>query len=327
MTNLSHALPQVELGRGGPSIGAQGLGCMGMSEFYGATDEAEAGATLDRALELGVTLFDTADMYGLGANEAFLADFLRRNRGAALVATKFGYVRTPQTPDDWSLSNRPEHIRAAVERSLQRLGVETIDLYYMHRRDKAVPLAESVGAMAELVSAGKVRQLGLCEVEPDELREAHAIHPIAALQSEWSLFSRDIEGEIATLAAELGVTLVPFAPLGRGLLTARDFARALPKDDARLNFPRFAAENLDGNDRLVAEVEAIAAAHGITTAQTALAWLYARARALGVAMVPIPGTRRRMRLEENVTAATLTLSDADMERLETLAAKVRGVRV
>ncbi|MFT4251827.1 MAG: aldo/keto reductase [Caulobacter sp.] len=327
MTNLPHALSQVELGRGGPLVGAQGLGCMGMSEFYGATDEAEARAVLDRALELGVTLFDTADMYGLGANEAFLADFLRANRGVALAATKFGYVRTPQTPDDWSLSNRPEHIHAAVDRSLRRLGVETIDLYYMHRRDKAVPLADSVGAMAELVSAGKVRRLGLSEVEPDELREAHAIHPIAALQSEWSLFSRDIEGEIAPLAAELGVTLAPFAPLGRGLLTGRDFARSLAEGDVRRTFPRFSSENLDGNDRLVAEVEAIAAAHGATAAQTALAWLYARARALGVAMVPIPGTRRRARLEENVAAASLVLSTEDMERLEALAAQVRGVRI
>jgi aryl-alcohol dehydrogenase-like predicted oxidoreductase len=266
-------------------------------------------------------------MYGLGANEAFLADFLRRNRGAALVATKFGYVRTPQTPDDWSLSNRPEHIRAAVERSLKRLGVEVIDLYYMHRRDKAVPLAESVGAMADLVSAGKVRQLGLCEVEPDELRQALAIHPIAALQSEWSLFSRDIEDDIVPLAIELGVTLVPYAPLGRGLLTSRGFARSLPQGDARLNFPRFAPENLERNDQLVDAVASLAAARGVTPAQTALAWLHTQSRRLGVCAVPIPGTRRRQRLEENVAAATMTLSDVEMTALQPLAGEVGGVRV
>lgn len=327
MTNSSHTLPQVQLGRDGPMVGAQGLGCMGISEFYGCTDETEAWATLERALDLGVSMLDTADMYGLGKNEAFLSAFLRERGRRAFIATKFGYVRTPQAPDDWSLSNRPDYIGEAVDRSLRRLGVETIDLYYMHRRDRTVPLADSIGAMADLVRAGKVRWLGLSEVQPAELREAHAIHPIAALQSEWSLFSRDIEAEVAPLAAELGVAIVPFAPLGRGLLTGRTFAGSLPPGDARLNFPRFAADNLDDNQRLVVEVETVAAELGATPAQTALAWLYQRARALDVTLVPIPGARRRTHLDENVAAATLALPEQQLRTLDTLAAKVGGVRI
>ncbi|MFC7378863.1 aldo/keto reductase [Brevundimonas sp. GCM10030266] len=327
MTNPTFPISQVRLGKDGPLVGAQGLGCMGMSEFYGQTDDAEARATLDRALELGVTLFDTADMYGLGDNERFLGEALRHARGRAFIATKFGYVRTPENPNDWGLSNRPEFIRQAVDNSLQRLGAEVIDLYYMHRRDQETPLAESVGAMAELVKAGKVRTLGLSEVSADELREAHAIHPIAALQSEWSLFSRDIEAEVAPLAAELGVAIVPFAPLGRGLLTASNFTAALSSDDARHHFPRFATETADRNAQLVKTVEAIAAEIGVTPAQVALGWLHGQAHRLGVTAIPIPGTRRRTRLEENVAALNVRLSDDDMDRLGRLAADVVGVRV
>jgi aryl-alcohol dehydrogenase-like predicted oxidoreductase len=300
---------------------------MGMSEFYGQTDDTEARATLERALELGVTLFDTADMYGLGDNERFLGDFIREAGGQAFIATKFGYVRTPENPHDWGVSNRPDFIRQAVDRSLQRLGVDVIDLYYMHRRDKETPLAESIGAMAELVAAGKVRTLGLSEVSADELRQAHAIHPIAALQSEWSLFSRDIEVEIAPLAAELGVTIVPFAPLGRGLLTAKNFTEALSKNDARRNFPRFAADTVGSNERLVETVEQIATTKGVTPAQVALSWLYTQARSLQVDVVPIPGTRRRTRLEENVGALNVDLSEEDMTQLGKLASNVAGMRV
>jgi aryl-alcohol dehydrogenase-like predicted oxidoreductase len=326
MTNLLAPIPHLSLGGNGPLVGVQGLGCMGMSEFYGNTDETEARATLERAFELGVTMFDTADMYGLGDNERFLGDFIR-NAGEAFIATKFGYVRTPENPNNWGLSNRPEFIRRAVDRSLQRLGVDVIDLYYMHRRDKETPLAESIGAMAELVTAGKVRTLGLSEVSADELREAHAIHPIAALQSEWSLFSRDIEVEIAPLAAELGVTIVPFAPLGRGLLTARNFTGALSENDARRNFPRFEADTVGSNERLVETVEQIATAKGVTPAQVALSWLYHQARSLQVDVVPIPGTRRRTRLEDNVAALGVDLSESDMVQLEKLASEVAGIRV
>lgn len=209
-------LSKVRLG-GGMVVGRQGLGCMGMSEFYGQTDKRQALATLERALELGANMFDTADMYGRGANEQLLAPFLARHRAKALVATKFGYTRDARSPDDWSLDNRPEYIRQAVDRSLQRLGVEVIDLYYMHRRVESVPLDESIGAMGDLVKAGKVRALGLSQVSAQELLQAHAIHPIAALQSEWSLFAREIESEVLPVARSLGTTLVPYAPLGRGL--------------------------------------------------------------------------------------------------------------
>ncbi|MRW94537.1 aldo/keto reductase [Duganella sp. FT80W] len=306
-------------------FGLQGLGCMGMSEFYGDTDVAEARATLEQALASGVRLFDTADMYGLGANEEFLAPFVQAHRSQLLIATKFGYTRTPARPDDWSLDNRPSYIRAAVEGSLRRLGVETIDLYYMHRRQPDVPLEDSVGAMAELVRAGKVRGLGLCEVSAAELRAAHAVHPISALQSEWSLFSRGIEQDVLAVAREQGTAVVPFAPLGRGLLTGN--ALQLAADDARRHFPRFQDENRGANLALAAQVEQLALARGVTSAQMALAWLYTQAAALEVTVVPIPGTRRRNRLTENLQAAALRLNDAEMAALNQLAAGVRGIAV
>jgi aryl-alcohol dehydrogenase-like predicted oxidoreductase len=327
MAGFSSPLPQVPLGPGGPLIGAQGLGCMGMSEFYGVTDEVESHATLGRALELGVTLFDTADMYGMGANEAFLSPFVRAHRDRVMIATKFGYARSSERPDDWSLDNRPAFIRAALERSLRRLGIDMIDLYYMHRRDPGILLEDSIGTMARLVEEGKVRWLGLCAVSADELRTAHAVHPIAALQSEWSIFTRDIERDVVPAAAELQVTVVPYSPLGRGLLTGRSFGAALGADDARQNFPRFSAENLDANARLVERIEAIAAEVGVTPAQLALAWLYARAADMGAACVPIPGTRKRIRLEENLAAALVRPSEEAMQALEPLAAAVQGVAI
>lgn len=327
MTSKSKPLPQIQLGIDGPLVGSQGLGCMGMSEFYGQTDEAEARATLDRALDLGVTLFDTADMYGMGANEALLAPFVQAKRDRLVIATKFGYTRTPDNPDDWSVDNRPEFIRAAAELSLRRLGVDTIDLYYMHRRNPDVPIEEAIGAMADLVGAGKVRWLGLSAVDAEELRAAHAVHPIAALQSEWSIFSRQIENAVVPAARELGVTIVPYSPLGRGMLTGRAFAATLAEGDSRRQFPRFSPANREANMRLVAKIEEIAARSGATAVQVALAWIHAQSRRLGVQAVPIPGTRKRSRLEENIAAASLTLDDDGMAALEPLAAAVQGIAV
>lgn len=327
MRLLSTPLPKIRLGADGPLVGIQGLGCMGMSEFYGATDLAQARATLDQALDLGVTLFDTADMYGLGANESFLSDFVRGNRSQVVIATKFGYTRTPADPDDWSLSNHPAYIRRAVEQSLARLNIDVIDVYYMHRRTPDVPLEESVGAMADLVAQGKVRALGLCEVSADELRRAHAIHPIAALQSEWSLFSRTIEQQVVPAASSLGITVVPFAPLGRGLLTGKGFSATLGANDSRRSFPRFQRQNQEANAQLVATLDALALRKGISSAQLGLAWLYARARQLDVALVPIPGTRRPARLSENVGAASVSLTDDELAAIAPLAEAVKGAAV
>jgi len=320
-------IAMTHLGNRGPLVGVQGLGCMGMSEFYGATDEAQAQSTLERALELGINLFDTADMYGCGANEKLLATFINKHRDQAVVATKFGYVRSTANPDDWSLSNEPHYIRAAVDRSLQRLGLDCIDLYYMHRRVSDVPLADSVGAMSDLVAEGKVRWLGLSEVSAEELRAAHAVHPITALQSEWSLFTRQLENSVIAAASELGVALVPYAPLGRGLLTSSTFANGLSEQDSRLNFPRFTAANQTTNQALVEQVERLAAQRGITAAQLALAWLYSRAEQLHVTAVPIPGTRSRHRLEQNAAASGMRLSAADMQLLDSIATHVQGVAI
>ncbi|MFJ8763824.1 aldo/keto reductase [Streptomyces clavifer] len=316
-----------ELGTGGPQVGVQGLGCMGISEFYGDTDEAAARDTLEAALEAGVTLFDTADVYGRGANETFLAPFVGAHRDQITLATKFAIERTDD-PHYRGVRNDPAYIRAAVEASLRRLGIDVIDLYYMHRRDPLVPFAESVGAMAELVRQGKVRQLGLSEVTGAELREAHAVHPIAALQSEWSLFSRDVERSAVPAAAELGVTLVPYSPLGRGFLTGAfaDAAKDLAKDDFRAHQPRFTGENAKTNAALLEPVHKIAAAHGATAAQVALAWVQQRSQVHGLTVVPIPGTRRRSRLLENVGATRLTLTEQELRSLEPIAARVAGDR-
>ncbi|MFF2076403.1 aldo/keto reductase [Kitasatospora sp. NPDC058162] len=320
-------LPTAPLGTDGPLVGVQGLGCMGMSEFYGPTDSDEALATLDAALEAGVTLFDTADMYGYGRNEEFLAPFFRANRDRVVIATKFAIDRSEEDPSRRAIRNDPAYIRTAVEGSLRRLGVDVIDLYYMHRRDPAVPLAESVGAMAELVQAGKVRQLGLSEVTGAELREAHAVHPIAALQSEWSVFARDVERSAVPTAAELGVAFVPYSPLGRGFLTgAFQDAGTLAADDFRRTHPRYTGENAAANGELLAPLREIAAAHDATLAQVALAWVQQRAQVHELTVVPIPGTRKRSRLAENTGAVALRLSAEELALLEPLAGRVAGDR-
>ncbi|MFD9240698.1 aldo/keto reductase [Streptomyces sp. NPDC059556] len=315
-------------GQDGPAIGVQGFGAMGISEFYGDTDETAARDTLDAALEAGVTLIDTADAYGNGANERFLAPFLAAHRDEVTLATKFALERRADDPSYRGVRNDPAYIRAAVEGSLSRLGIETIDLYYMHRRDPEVPLAESVGTMAELVREGKVKHLGLSEVTGPELREAHAVHPIAALQSEWSLFSRDVERSAVGAAAELGVTVVPYSPLGRGFLTGSfaDATKDLTGGDFRRQQPRFTGENAERNAALLDPVRKIAAAHGATPAQIALAWVQQRASVHGLTVVPIPGTRKRSRLEENAAATRITLTGAELAELEPIAGLVAGDR-
>jgi len=317
-----------ELGTGGPQVGVQGLGCMGISEFYGDTDEAAARDTLEAALEVGVTLFDTADIYGSGANETFLAPFVGAHRDEITLATKFAIERSDTDPNFRGVRNDPAYIRQAVEASLRRLGTDVIDLYYMHRRDPLVPFADSVGAMAELVKEGKVKQLGLSEVTGAELREAHAVHPIAALQSEWSLFSRDVEISAVPAAVELGVTLVPYSPLGRGFLTGAfaDAGKELSEGDFRKHQPRFTGENAKTNAALLEPVHTIAAAHGATAAQIALAWVQQRAQVHGLTVVPIPGTRKRSRLLENTGATRLTLTEQELRSLEPIAGQVAGDR-
>ncbi|WP_330250566.1 aldo/keto reductase [Nocardia sp. NBC_00565] len=325
---MTDTLPTTALGNSGIQVSAQGLGCMGISDFYGPSDLTESRATLDRALELGVTLYDTADVYGSGNNEEFLSDFVRADRDRVVLATKFGIVRKADDPTFRGIENSPEYIRGAVDASLRRLGIDTIDLYYMHRRNPAIPLEESVGAMAELVAQGKVRALGLSEVTGDELRAAYAVHPIAALQSEWSLFSRDVERTAVPAAAELGVTFVPYSPLGRGFLTG-SFSTAdelTDRTDFRHFQPRYSGDNAARNAELLAPLRDIADARGISLAQVALAWLHAQAGVRGLTVVPIPGTRSRTRLADNVAAATISLTADELATLEPIADKVVGDR-
>lgn len=327
MSDNNEPIAKVTLGTDGPLVGVQGLGCMGMSEFYGPTDEAAARATLDAALDLGVTLFDTADVYGLGANEEYLAPFVRAHRDEITLASKFGIARKADDPRFRGVRNDPDYVREAVDGSLRRLGVDVIDLYYMHRRDPAVPLAESVGAMAELVRAGKVRHLGLSEVTGAELREAHAVHPITAVQSEWSLFSRDVEVSLTGAAAELGVALVPYSPLGRGFLTGSfQDASELSADDFRRHQPRFSGENAKRNLDLLEPLRKVAKAHGATPAQIALAWVQQRAQVHGLTVVPIPGTRKAERLRENTAATRIVLDGTELGWLEPIAGQVAGDR-
>ncbi|MFJ9854007.1 aldo/keto reductase [Streptomyces sp. NPDC101150] len=318
----------VELGTGGPRVSVQGLGCMGMSAAYGPTDADEARATLDRALDLGITFYDTADMYGMGENEKFIAPFVQAHRDEIVLATKFAIALDPADPTKRSIRNDRPYIRQSVEGSLSRLGVDEIDLYYMHRRDVNVPIEETVGAMAELVAEGKVKHLGLSEVTASELRAAQAVHPIAAVQSEWSLFSRDIEEGIVQAAAELGVGLVPYSPLGRGFLTG-SFVNAdkeLTAGDFRRQQPRFTGDNAAANAALLEPVREIAAAHDATLGQIALAWLQHQAAVRGLAVVPIPGTRKRSRIEENAGATRIRLTDQDLALLEPIAGRVAGER-
>jgi aryl-alcohol dehydrogenase-like predicted oxidoreductase len=310
------------------TVSQQGLGCMGMSEFYGDTDEAAARETLETALGLGVTLFDTAATYGIGANEEFLAPFVKAHRDEITLATKFGIERRPEDPAYRGIRNDAGYIRQSVEESLRRLGTDVIDLYYMHRRDPEVPFAESVGAMAELVAEGKVRYLGLSEVTGRELREAHAVHPIAAVQSEWSLFSRDVERSLVGAAVELGVAVVPYSPLGRGFLTGafQDAAADLQQSDFRRRQPRFTGDNARHNAGLLDPVRKVAKAHDATLGQVALAWVHQRAAVYGLPVVPIPGTRKASRVAENVAASKLTLAAAELEWLEPIAGEVAGDR-
>ena len=305
-------IPRRTLGRGGPEVSAIGLGCMGMSEFYGAGDEAESIATIHEAIERGVDFLDTADMYGVGRNEELVGKAIADRRERVFLATKFGNVRG----EDGSfrgVCGRPDYVRSACEASLKRLGVDVIDLYYQHRVDPDVPIEETVGAMAELVAAGKVRFLGLSEAAPATVRRAQATHQIAALQTEYSLWSRDAEAEILPTVRELGIAFVAYSPLGRGFLTGQFKAPDdFPDDDYRRFHPRFTGGNFEKNIALVREIEAMAAGKGCTAAQLAIAWVRGR----GDDIVPIPGTKRRAYLDQNIGALEVRLTQEELERLD-----------
>jgi aryl-alcohol dehydrogenase-like predicted oxidoreductase len=303
-----------KLGSQGLVVTELGLGCMGMSQFYGPRDDAESTATLERAIELGLDFFDTADVYGTGHNEELVGKVLRKHRNRVIIATKFGnQVLSDGTR---AINGRPEYVRSACDGSLKRLGVDHVDLYYQHRVDKNVPIEDTVGAMADLVRQGKVRYLGLSEASAKTVRRAHAVHPISALQSEYSLWTRDYEDEVIPTLREVGMGFVPFSPLGRGLLSGA--LSELPADDMRRKIsPRFEGDNLDQNLKVVARLKEIAQEKGITPSQLALAWVLAQ----GDDIVPIPGTKRRKYLEENIAAADVKLSKSDLARIEEAAPK------
>jgi aryl-alcohol dehydrogenase-like predicted oxidoreductase len=313
---MSDPVTAVELGRSGLRVSALGLGCMGMSEWYGPTDDAESTATIHRAIELGITFLDTADVYGIGQNEQLVGAAVRDRRSAVVLATKFGNVREPGTGKDRGFDSSPAYVQRACEASLQRLGLDHIDLYYQHRVDPKTPIEETVGAMAELVRQGKVRFLGLSEAGSETLRRASRVHPIAALQSEYSLWSRDPEDGVLATCRELGIGFVAYSPLGRGFLTGqiKRFEDLAP-DDYRRFSPRFQGENFERNLALVGRVEALAREKGCSPAQLALAWVLAQ----GDDVVPIPGTKRRVRLEENAVAADVLLTDHDLARIDEVA--------
>jgi aryl-alcohol dehydrogenase-like predicted oxidoreductase len=307
-------LPRRRLGAHGPTVSALGLGCMGMSDFYGPADDAQSLAVLNHALDIGIDFLDTADMYGVGANERLLGRLLAARRAEVVVATKFGNVRAPDG-SMLRIDGSPAYVREACDASLQRLGVDRIDLYYQHRVDKTVPIEETVGAMAELVKAGKVAHLGLSEASAETIRRAHAVHPIAAVQTEYSLWSRDVEAEVLPACRELGIALVPYSPLGRGFLTgAIRSAEQLAPDDRRRIHPRFQGGNMDHNLALADALSALARDWGHTPAQLALAWLLAQ----GEDILPIPGTRSAARLDENAAAARIVLNAAQRDAVKAL---------
>jgi aryl-alcohol dehydrogenase-like predicted oxidoreductase len=311
------------LGPDGPRVSALGLGCMGMSDFYAGRDDRESTRTIRRALDLGVTFLDTADMYGPHTNEELVGRAIAGRRDQVFLATKFGIVRDPEDPASRGVDGSPGYVRRACEGSLRRLGVGHIDLYYQHRVDPGIPIEETVGAMAELVREGKVRHIGLSEAGAETIRRAHAIHPVTAVQWEYSLWTRDVEAEVKPTAEELGIGLVPYSPLGRGFLTGR--IRSLDDldvEDYRRRSPRFERDNLERNLKLVAVVESLAAEHGVTAAQLALAWALSR----GEHVVPIPGTKRVSYLEENLGALDVELTAAEQVRLSAAVPPAAGER-
>lgn len=311
-------MKQRKLGRGGPVVSALGLGCMGMSDVYGGRDDAEAEATLRRALEIGVTFFDTADVYGPHTNEELLGRVLHNDRKRIVLATKFGLSGGAANLAERRINGKPAYVREACEGSLRRLRVETIDLYYLHRVDPETPIEETVGAMAELVREGKVRYLGLSEAGPETIRRAHAVHPITALQSEYSLWTRDPEKDVLPVLRELGIGFVPFSPLGRGFLAGKIKRTAdLPADDFRRQLARFQGEHLEHNLEQVERITELAQEKHCTPAQLAIAWVLAQ----GEDIVPIPGTKRRRYLQENIGALEVSLTNADLARLNELTAQ------
>jgi aryl-alcohol dehydrogenase-like predicted oxidoreductase len=306
----------VALGSKGLTVSRQGLGCMGMSEYYGEADDRESVATIERALDLGITLLDTADLYGRGANERLVGAAIEHRRDRVVLATKFGFVRKPNSSSG-TIDGRPAYVKRACEASLQRLGVDYIDLFYLHRVDPSTPIESTVGAMSELVEEGKVRFIGLSEAAPQTVRRAHAVHPLTALQTEYSLWSRGPEAEILPTLRELGIGFVAYSPLGRGFLTGTiDSLDGLAEDDFRRVQPRFQAENLTANMAIVERVRELASDKGATAAQVALAWVHAQ----GTDVVPIPGTTRRRHLEDNLAALELQLTANDLARLAALSA-------
>jgi aryl-alcohol dehydrogenase-like predicted oxidoreductase len=308
------SMQKVKLGSQGAIVSRMGLGCMGMSEFYGNRNDDESAATILRALDLGINFLDTADVYGFGDNEILVGKTIKPRRDEVFLATKFANVRKKDDPTYWSVSGKPEYVKQAFDASLKRLGVDHVDLYYQHRVDPNTPIEDTVGAMAELVKAGKVKYLGLSEASPATLRRAHKVHPITALQTEYSLWERHVEDEILPTVRELGIGFVSYSPLGRGFLTGKikDTSKLDSKDYRATRYPRFAGEAFDKNTVLVERLEAIATRKGVTPGQLALAWVLSQ----GEDVVPIPGTKRRKYLEENAAAANIKLGDAEIQEIE-----------